>query len=179
VTSLVAGAGTERFAVLPTDSWVTFEGRTTLHGLKGKAVGLNGYVEAGWSDDGTLATEPAPRMHFEMPVSDLRSGNAMLDRETWKLIDSNRFPRIAADLRELRAAGAPSHYEASGDVTLAGRSRRYDGELTFAHDGDLITIDGELRIDIRDFGLKPPNLVFIKVDPVVKAVLHLVARKTA
>lgn len=179
MTSLVAGTGTERFAVLPSDSWVAFEGRTTLHGLKGKAAGLNGYVEAGWSDDGTLATQPAPRMHFEMPVSDLRSGNAMFDRETWKLIDSNRFPRIAADLRELRSALGPNHYEASGDVTLAGRSRKYDGELTFAHDQDNVTIDGELRIDIRDFGLKPPNLLIIKVDPAVKAVLHLVARKTA
>jgi hypothetical protein len=179
VTSLVTGAGTQRFAVLPAESWVTFEGRTTLHGVKGKALGLNGYVEAGWNDDGTLLTAPPPRMHFELSVEDLRSGNPMLDSETRKLIDSNRFPRIAADLRELHAAGAPDHYEAGGDVTLAGRSRRYDGELTFAHDGDLVTIDGELRIDIRDFGLKPPSLVFIKVDPVLKAVLHLVARKTA
>ena len=103
----------------------------------------------------------------------------MFDRETWKLIDSNRFPRIAADLRELRAALGPNHYEASGDVTLAGRSRKYDGDLTFAHDEDSVTVDGELRIDIRDFGLKPPNLLIIKVDPVVKAVLHLVARKIA
>jgi hypothetical protein len=174
VTSLVAAAGTERFAVLASDSWVTFEGRTTLHALKGKAVGLNGYVEAGFGDDGVLATAPLPQMHLEIPVESLRSGNAMFDRETWKLIDSNRFPRIAADLRE-----APNHYEANGDITLAGRARRYDGELTFAHDGDLVTIDGDLRIDIRDFGLKPPSLVFIKVDPVVKAVLHLVARKTA
>jgi polyisoprenoid-binding protein YceI len=178
-SSLVAAAGTERFAVLPSDSWVTFEGHTTLHGLKGKAVGLNGYVEAAWNDDGTLTTAAAPRMHFEIPVKDLRSGNAMFDRETWKLIDSDRFPRIAADLRELRPAAAPNQYDASGDVTLAGRSRRYDGELTFTHDGDLVTIDGQLRIDIRDFGLKPPSLLIIKVDPVVKATLHLVARQTA
>jgi polyisoprenoid-binding protein YceI len=179
VTSFVTDAGLERYAISTSDSWVTFEGRSSLHGLKGKAVGLSGYVEANWNDDGSLATTPAPRMHLDVPVANLRSGNAMFDRETWKLIDSNRFPRIAADLRELRSALGPNHYEASGDVTLAGRSRKYDGELTFAHDQENVTIDGELRIDIRDFGLKPPNLLIIKVDPAVKAVLHLVARKTA
>ncbi len=179
MTSFVTDAALERYAVSPSDSWATFEGRSSLHGLKGKAVGLGGYVEANWNDDGSLATTPAPRMHLDIPVANLRSGNAMFDRETWKLIDSNRFPRIAADLRELQAALGPNRYRAGGDVTLAGRSRKYDGELTFAHDEDNVTIDGELRIDIRDFGLKPPNLLIIKVDPVVKAVLHLVARKTA
>jgi polyisoprenoid-binding protein YceI len=179
VTSFATGTGLERYAVSASDSWVTFEGRTTLHGLKGKATGLSGYVEASWNDDGTLTTAQAPKMHLEIPVENLRSGNAMFDRETWKLIDSKRFPRIAADLRELRTAAAPNHYEASGDVTLSGRSRPYDGEMTFAHDADSITVDGELRIDIRDFGLKPPNLLIVKVEPVVKAVLHLVAKKTA
>ena len=53
MTSFVPDAGLERYAVSPSDSWATFEGRSTLHGLKGKAVGLSGYVEANWNDDGT------------------------------------------------------------------------------------------------------------------------------
>ena len=108
--------------------------------------------------DGTVCSEPAPRMHVEFPVEQLRSGNGLQDREMWKMIDSKRFPTRRADLRELRPATDPGRYAATGDVTLAGRSRRYDGDAGARRDsGDRITIDGELEIDIRDFGLKPPS----------------------
>jgi hypothetical protein len=46
-----------------------------------------------------------------------------------------------------------------------------------SHGGDRLTIDGELSVDIRDFGLKPPNLLIVKVEPVVRVRLHLVATK--
>lgn len=167
----------ERYIVSPSESAITFEARSTLHAMRGKATGLDGYIEAGWNADGSLAAQPAPKMHVEFPVEQLRSGNGMLDREMWKLVDSKRFPRIAADLREFQRASLPSHYAASGDVTLAGRSRRYEGEFTFLHDGDRITIEGELGIDIRDFGLKTPSLLILKVEPVVKIALYLVASK--
>lgn len=169
----------ERYAVSPSDSSLTFEARSTLHPVHGKAANLDGYIEAACDTDGTLVTEPAPRMHVEFPVEQLRSGNGMQDREMWKLIDSKRFPRIAADLRELRAVSLPGRYAASGEVTLAGRSRKYDGEFAFSRTGDRVTIEGELNVDIRDFGLKPPSLLIIKVDPIVKVRLHLVATKAA
>jgi hypothetical protein len=42
-----------------------------------------------------------------------------------------------------------------------------------------LTIEGQLDLDIRDFGLKPPALLLIKVDPVVKLNLHLEATRSA
>lgn len=165
-----------RFTVASSDSWLTFEARSTLHPVHGKATNLEGFVEAVWQPDGSLAAEPPARMHVEFPVEQLRSGNAMQDREMWKIVDSKRFPRVAADLRELRAGAGPGRYAASGDITLAGRSRRYEGELAFADDAQEVTVEGELSVDIRDFGLKPPNLLIVKVDPIVKVHLHLVAR---
>jgi hypothetical protein len=94
------------------------------------------------------------------------------------MIDSKRFPRVAADLRELRPTTDPDRYAASGDVTLAGRSRRYNGAVTLWRSGDRITIEGELEIDIRDFGLKPPALLLVKVNPAVKLRLHLLAMRS-
>ena len=172
-----AESGT-RYAVVPSDSWIAFEGRSTLHGVHGKATNLDGYVEVRWAADGTVSTEFAPRMHVEFPVEQLRSGNGLQDREMWKMIGSKRFPRIVTELRELRPTTDPDRYAASGDVTLAGRSRRYYGTLALWHSDDRITIEGELEIDIRDFGLKPPTLPLVKVDPAVKLRLHLVAMRS-
>ena len=169
--------GVLRYDVSSADSSLTFEAKSTLHALHGRATGLGGFVEAAWSAGGTLDLQPQPQMHVEFPVAQLRSGNDLQDREMLKVIDGKRFPRVAADLRELAPGATPASYKASGDITLAGRSRRYEGEFAIAHDGYRVTVDGELSLDIRDFGIKPPNLLVVKVDPLVRVRLRLVARK--
>ena len=64
-------------------------------------------------------------------------------------------------------------------MTLAGRVRSYDGELVFGLDPGGLVVDGDLVVDIRDFGLTPPSLLILRVDPVVKVHLHLVAKVNA
>ena len=118
-------------------------------------------------------------MHVEFPIDQVASGNAIQDREMRKLVDAARFPKVAADLRSLELLSPPNRYKASGEITFAGRARGYDGEVTIAGDSERVTIDGELPVDIRDFGLKPPSLVILKVDPVLRIRLRLVARKAA
>jgi len=176
---VTVGESLARYTVSPQDSSLSFEARSTLHAVQGSATSLAGFVEAAWAEDGRLAAAPPPKVHVEFPVESLRSGNALQDREMWKMIDAKRFPRIAADLRDAVAGSAPGQYGASGDVTFAGRSRRYSGNFTLVRDGDRVTIDGELDVDIRDFGWKPPNLLIVKVEPVVHVRLHLAADKAA
>ncbi len=142
--------------------------------MHGSAGNLSGFVEAEFSGD-VLAADPPPKMHVEVPVEQLKSGNGLQDREMWKLIDSRRFPLIAADLRDVEPNGAPGKYKASGDITLAGRQRRYQGALTVTRSDDGIVVEGELRVDIRDFGLQPPRFLMLKVEPEVNVRLRLTA----
>ncbi len=153
---------------------LNFEAKSSLHGVHGAASNITGYVEADFQGE-TLETDPLPKMHVEFPVEQLRSGNPLQDREMWKLIDSRRFPTIAADLRALENDGAPGHYKAGGDITLAGRQRRYNGSLTVLHDGTHVRIEGEVTVDIRDFGLQPPRFLMLKVEPTVNVRLRLLA----
>ena len=145
-----------------------------MHPVHGSASNLSGYLDADFSGD-LLVTDPPPKMHVEVPVEQLHSGNSLQDREMWKLIDSRRFPTIAADLRSLERDGADGRYKASGDITLAGRQRRYSGNVTVARDGELLHVQGEIRLDIRDFGLQPPRFLMLKVDPEVNIRLRLLA----
>jgi hypothetical protein len=163
-----------RYAVSEPGSKLDFEAKSSLHPVHGSAANVSGYVDAEFSGD-ALTTEPPPKMHVELPVEQLRSGNALQDREMWKLIDSRRFPTIAADLRSLESAGADGHYKASGDITFAGRQRRYEGNLTVARDGETLRVEGELRLDIRDFGLQPPRFLMFRVEPEVNIRLRLLA----
>ncbi|MGH7706426.1 MAG: YceI family protein [Vulcanimicrobiaceae bacterium] len=169
-------AGCSRYAALPYDSTLTFEARSSLHPVHGKATNLTGYVDAAWSDDG-LRLEPPPAMHVEVPVERLRSGNDLQDREMRKLVDSRRNPSIVADLAGVRPTGTPNRFAADGDITLAGRTHRYSGEMAVTLAGNRITVEGDLRVDIRDFGLQPPKVLFLKVEPQVNVHLRLIAAR--
>jgi hypothetical protein len=177
---VAVNAGTiTRYTISPEDSSLTIAARSTLHAVQIQAAGLRGFVEASWNADGTLATEPQPKMHVEFSIDQLKSGNGMQDREMQKLVDAKRFPKAAADLRKLEPSPSPNRYEAVGEVTLSGRSRTYNGEFLIANGGDSITVEGDLTLDIRDFGLTPPSLLILRVDPVLRVRLRLVARNAA
>ena len=178
--SVPAGAEASRHYVVSTaDSVLTFEAQSTLHAVRGKNSSIAGYIDADSAPDGTIVLEPMPVMHIDMAVEGLTSGSGILDQQMWKLIDSKRFPRISADLRTLAPGSSADRFTATGDVTLAGRVRTYDGELVFGLDPGGLVVDGDLVVDIRDFGLTPPSLLILRVDPVVKVHLHLVAKVNA
>jgi polyisoprenoid-binding protein YceI len=160
--------------VQPAASTLDFEAKSSLHAVHGRATQLSGFIEARCEND-ALALDPPPKMHIEFPIERLSSGNSMQDKETWKLLDSKRNPRIRADLRELRSAGG-NDYTASGEITLTGRARKYDGPLRIVCAGNDITVDGSLTFDIREFGITPPRFLMFTVEPVVDIRLHLVTR---
>ncbi len=168
-----------RYDVDSADSSLTIDARSTLHAVRAAASGLTGYVVAGWNSDGSVAAAPAPIVHVEFPLDQVRSGNPMQDREMRRLVDAGRFPKASGDLRSVDLIAPPGRYRASGEITLVGRTRTYAGEFTMTNDGGIVTVEGEFSLDIRDFGLKPPSLLILKVDPVLRVILRLVARKGA
>jgi len=167
-----------RFEVVSSDSSLTFFATSPTQSAYGKTTALSGYVNAAWNPDGTLAREPAPKMHVEFKVESLRTGNDLQDREMWKLIDSKRFPRIAGDLREFSPGSVRGRYTGAGQITLAGLSRRYESEFRLERDAARVILDGELNVDVRDFGLKPMKLLVLSVAPLVRVRLHLVAMRS-
>jgi hypothetical protein len=167
----------ERFDVVTADSSLTFFAMSTVQSAYGKTAELAGYVDAHWNADGSIALAPPPEMQIEFKVESLHTGNELQDREMWKLIDSKRFPKVAGELRELRAGSARGRYAAAGQITLAGLARRYEGELSLDRDGRRLRLNGEVKVDVRDFGLRPVNLLVLSVAPVVRVRLHVVAAK--
>jgi hypothetical protein len=167
----------ERFEVASAKSTLTFFVRTTTSSVHGKATGLSGSIAGSW-DGAALLPDPAPKMHVEFQVEGMRSGNDFKDREMWKVIDSRRFPKIAADLLTIKPNVKAGSYTATGQVTLAGLAKTYEGIFSVERSGNEVTLDGYLEVDVRDFGLKPVKLLALSVEPVVKTHLHLIAVHT-
>lgn len=160
-------------------STLTFFVNTKINAVHGKATGLTGYVEAAWNADGSIVVEQDPRMHVEFLVEQMRSGNDFKDRAMWKIIDSKRFPKIAADLLSIRHGAKTTTYTATGRITLAGIARTYDGVFIVKREDSAVTVSGYLDVDVRDFGLKEQSMFTLSVEPVVKIHLHMHASATS
>jgi polyisoprenoid-binding protein YceI len=166
----------KRYAVDGRASSLTYEAKSSLQVITGRAEELDGYVQAAWTEEGALLADPAPAMHLEVPVTRLRSGSTIKDQEVWRLIDVERSPTIFAELRSIESLYAPLVYRATGDVTLGGTRKAYAGQLVVAKEGpDAVSVRGDLEIDIRDYGLEPPRALFVRIEPVIVVHLSLVA----
>jgi hypothetical protein len=63
-------------------------------------------------------------------------------------------------------------------VTFKGVTRSYEDEMTLERlNGTMVVLAGERRFDVRDFGLEPPRILLLKVDPVVTVKVAIVAEQ--
>ena len=164
-----------RYRLDPARSRVSIDARSSLHPIHTETDGLDGWLEM-IVHDGRIDVEGSPRGHVEFPVDKLRSGNTMEDRELQRRIDARRFPTISGDLEVIRPTGEPGRYVIAGALTFRGVTRRYEDGITAEQPDDAtLAISGQSMFDIRDFGMEPPRILMLKVDPQVTVRIDLIA----
>jgi polyisoprenoid-binding protein YceI len=164
-------------AVIPERSAVLLRVGTSLGPVSFGANGLDGFIEAA-VDGERIDVDSAPAAHLELDVIRLTSGNTIYDTELRRQIDARRFPRAYVDLHRVTALDRDSStFHVSGEVTLRGVTVPADGVVVAEFPGRrLMTVSGEETLNISDFGIPPPSLFMIKIDPEVKLRLYLEAR---
>jgi hypothetical protein len=165
---------------VPERSTVSIEARSSLHPIHSNTDGLEGYVDLEVGPDGAvdLATKPAGLL--SLAVSRLSSGNRMEDREMYKRIDARRYPIINGVLDQMERSGATGSYQVSGEITFRGVARHHQDSMTIRRvDPETIELAGKSHFDIRDFGMEPPRILMLKVDPEVEVEVDIVAVKEA
>ena len=182
-----ASSGPLRFTISSDRSSLVVEARSNIGPIAFNASGLVGYVDTELRG-GLVAAQPPPTAHFEVRVSDLKSGNAFYDAELLRRIDARRFPKVALDLFTATRLGEGNCYRVAGDVTIHGVTRRMTGPVTATvTEGRTrlvgneqvverrLTIAGEEVLDIRVFGLEVPAIKILKIYPEVRLRLHVEA----
>jgi polyisoprenoid-binding protein YceI len=112
---------------------------------------------------------------IEVPVRSLRSGNPVEDAELQRRIDARRFPSIVGEMRKVTALGDDGRFRVEGDLSFHGVTRAIDGKLLVRREGDRLQVEGEQVFDVRDFGIKPPRILMLRVEPEVRVEIRLVA----
>jgi len=146
-----------RYDIDATQSEVRVEASSSLHGITGHAKGLRGWVDL----DGTTITGA----RIELDAERLAWGNPLLDRETRRRIDAGRHPTIVGTMT------APASSENGtaglrGTIAFHGVEREVSGSVVVTSPtADAVVIEGEQTFDVRDWGLEPPRLLMLKVNP--------------
>ena len=154
--------------------WI--DARSNVHPIHTEAVGLEGWLKLDASD-GRINADQTTRGHLEFPIDNLQSGNALEDREMRRRTDARRYPTIAGDLKAMKQTEDASRYVVSGDLTFRGVARTYEDDMTVKLDDGTVTLAGQSTFDIRDFGMEPPRILMLKVQPEVTVRVEIVAEK--
>jgi polyisoprenoid-binding protein YceI len=138
--------------------------------------GLEGYIELTIEDEGGVDLSVAPTGTVSLPVTRLSSGSRFEDRELHKRLAVRRYPTIRGVLTAMEPADGEGRYRVSGDVAFRGVTRACRDEMTVTVvDGRTLRLDGESTFDIRDFGMEPPRILMLKVEPDVVVRVDIVA----
>lgn len=131
---------------------VAVVGRTDK--VTGSASVAGGKLTAGaiTVDAGSIATDNAGRDNYFR----------------FTVISAGKYPQAAFTLASPVAlpeiGGQPVEVSVPGTLSLAGETRSVTAALKVVRAGDRIAAAGTIPIAVRDFGIDPPNLGFVRVE---------------
>ncbi len=163
-----------RFTLDPVRSCIWVDARSSLHPITTQTRGLHGWVELSLGPDGIVDLREPVEGHLEVAVQRFSSGNQLYDRELMRRIDAKRHPVILGQITGVSTTESASIYRVTGDLSFHGVTRSFEHEMTIdVHDGASLVLRGERVFDIREFRMKPPSMLMVKVYPEVAVRVEL------
>jgi polyisoprenoid-binding protein YceI len=165
-----------RYTIIPERSRVWIDARSSVHPIHSMADGLEGFVDLNADDDSVVGPHPTAQLSF--PVNRLSSGNRLEDRELHKRIDARRYPIISGVLTGVLRVADDGRFLIRGDLAFRGVTRSVEDYITLTViDERTLRLAGESTFDVRDFGMEPPRILMLRVEPDVKVRVEIFAEK--
>ncbi len=82
------------YRIVPDESRVWVDARSSVHKIHSTADGIDGFVELDFVDGDGIDQAKPPAGRLSLPVRRLTSGNTLEDRELQKFVDVARYPTI-------------------------------------------------------------------------------------
>lgn len=113
-------------------------------------------------DDGTTVT-------ITVTMTNLSTGIALRDKHMKEALETATHTtselKVARSALKLPAAGAESSGDAKGTMKLHGQTKDVTFHYTAKNDGGTLNVKGNTRINMTDFGIKPPSYLGVAVKP--------------
>ncbi len=119
-------------------------------------------------------------------VRSFDSKNKMALRDFLKLVKADNYPNFNIQLNyfEIQPKATSAYISkanVSVDITITGKTKQYNIPITSNQEGDLYTLNGREKINIRDFGLVPPieMMGLLRVNEWIDIDFHIICKINA
>jgi polyisoprenoid-binding protein YceI len=164
-----------RFRVNTAQSTVKVGLRVNLHPSHINANALSGTIDCEVDEQGNPRLDQPYSAALTLPVEAIKSGNGLQDREMRRRFDVSKYPTISATVTHGETLPGKGKYRATAKLTMHGITKEIAGDIQLSVDGTTMTIDGQQVINVKEFGIDPPRLIILKVEPDVDLQVHIVA----
>ena len=164
-----------RFRIVPESSSIETVVKSSVHPIHGKVTELTGVVEGEFDGEGRPRLDQPHSGWVEVPVDAIRSGNRLTEIEMQRRAETRRYPTIRFEVIRAWHVDGPDRYRAAINVTAHGRTQSFEEDFRFWREGRRLVLDGRHTFDMRDFGVNPPQVLTLRVDPLVRVSVRLVA----
>jgi polyisoprenoid-binding protein YceI len=89
-------------------------------------------------------------------------------------MDARRYPTIAGRLTGITFGDAHPDYMVTGEISFHGKTKTFKHGMQISVHEEGIALTGDDVFDIREFGMKPPSMLMVRVYPeiTVRVELH-------
>lgn len=155
------------------ESVVELHADSSVHPIHGEIRNLRGEANVDVAD-GNVNPNGATG-YIEADVEQLGTGKKLEDIALRKQIDAKKFPTVRYEVKEV--TGGPDTYNVRGELTFHGVTKEFNTEVRAKVDSGTLYAEGELSLDIRDFGVQPPKILNLQVYPDIRVVARLVGKE--
>lgn len=136
-------------------SFIQINGTSTLHDWNSSAKKMKGSLEAQVEANHIVKLSSAK---ITIPVVALKSGKEAMDKNMYKALKSEGFPEISYQLKSSTVHNG--NITVKGDLKIAGVIKTVETTVTQEEGGKHIKINGEVKLNMSDFNVKPPEFLF-------------------
>lgn len=143
--------------VILSESKVVVFGTSNVHDWTVEAKAMNG--TANYTIESNVL-KAIPKLNFSVEVEQLKSGKKGMDENTYKALKSKSFKTIdyvLVKVNSITASGTNYTVETSGDLTIAGVTKRVNITFTASLSGKKMILVGKHKIDMTSFNVEPPK----------------------
>ena len=170
------------FAVDPEKSSIAFLLDGNVHNTHGSVKTIEGRVTVAISPDAALKKA---EVSISMNADDLDTDNEKRDtRMKDKFLEVKKYPRIdftSTDVTSLLGteeiilfqAGNPLTIDLPGKLALHGVTKAITVEVTLSLVGDRLIAKGKTTLNLKDFNIKNPSMMFLRVSNEVQITFHI------
>jgi len=136
-------------------SFVYINGTSTLHDWTASVEQMKGTLQAEVEDNHLVKISS---LSMSIPATSLKSGKEAMDKNIYKALKTDQYPEIVYRLKSHTIHNGA--ITTKGELTIAGVTKSVETKVTQKEAGKHIKIDGEVKLKMSDFNIKPPEFLF-------------------